>query len=312
MTLQRLGEALTRGFPYWVLAASGTALFVPSAFTWFSGSLITFGLAVVMLGMGLTLSVDDFKAVAKMPRAVLAGVLAQFLIMPLVGYAAAHVTGLPVAFAVGVILVGCCPGGTASNVVTYLAGGHVALSVLMTMCSTFFAIIATPLLTQALAGQLVPIVAWDLFMSTVQVVLLPLVLGLVLHHVAPRLTRALLPVSPLVSVLVIALICASIVGSSGHALMSSGLRLLAAVFVLHAGGFAFGYGFARALGFDTQVARTISIEVGMQNSGLGAVLARRHFADPLTAVPCAISATMHSLIGSLLAGIWRARSAPRS
>jgi BASS family bile acid:Na+ symporter len=228
--------------------------------------------------------------------------------MPLLGFGVASLTGLPTPFAVGVILVACCPGDTASNVVTYLAGGNVALSVLMTMCSTFAAVIATPLLTEALAGTRVPVPAWDLFLSTVQVVLLPVLLGLALHHGAPRRTRSLLPVSPLISVLVIALICASIVGSSGEVLKTSGLRLLLAVSLLHAGGFAFGYGFAWMLGMDAQVRRTVAIEVGMQNSGLGAVLAKRHFADPLKAVPCAISATVHSLLGSMLAGIWRRTS----
>jgi bile acid:Na+ symporter, BASS family len=308
MTLERLGEKLTQWFPFWVLLGGAISLWRPSTFAWFDGDFITWGLAIVMLGMGITLSVDDFKAVARMPKAVGAGVIAQFLIMPMLGWAAATVTHLPTPFAVGVILVGCCPGGTASNVVTYLARGHVALSVLMTMCSTFAAIVMTPLLTQWLAGTLVPVPAWGLFMSTVKVVLAPLLAGLALHHGAPRLTRAIMPIAPFISVLMIVLICASIIGGSASALMASGLQLILAVFLLHAGGFALGYLFAKAFGFDAQICRTVSIEVGMQNSGLGAVLAKRHFADPLTAVPCAISATMHSVIGSVLAGIWRRSS----
>jgi len=206
-----------------------------------------------------------------------------------------------------VILVGCCPGGTASNVVTYLARANVALSVLITMCSTFGAIVMTPLLTKWLAGTLVPVPAWGLFLSTVQVVLIPLVVGLALHHLTPRLVQAVLPVAPLVSVLTIVLICATIVGSSAEQVKKSGGLLLLAVFLLHTGGFFLGYLFARLLGYDQIIARTISIEVGMQNSGLGAVRARRHFSDPLTALPCAISATFHSVIGSILAGIWRLR-----
>jgi len=217
------------------------------------------------------------------------------------------VFALPTPMAVGVILVSCCPGGTASNVVTYLARANVALSVLMTMTSTFSAIVLTPLLTKWLAGTLVPVDAWGLFQSTVQVVLLPVVAGISLNRFAPRLVASVLPVAPLVSVVTIALICASIIGQSADAFRQSGLQLMTAVFVLHTAGFAIGYAFAKLLGYDALVRRTVSIEVGMQNSGLGAVLARRHFADPLTALPAAVSATFHSVIGSFLAGWWRLR-----
>ncbi|MBN1653957.1 MAG: bile acid:sodium symporter family protein [Deltaproteobacteria bacterium] len=308
MTIEKLGERLTRWFPAWVLIGGALALWRPKLFTWFDGDMITWGLAVIMLGMGITLSIDDFRAVARMPKAVGAGVLAQYLIMPLIGWATAKLTNLPLPFAVGVILVSCCPGGTASNVVTYIARGHVALSVLMTMCSTFAAIVMTPIMTKWLAGTLVPVPAWGLFLSTIKVVLAPLVLGLLLHHAAPRFSRAIVPIAPFISVLAIVLICASIIGSSAAVLLSSGARLVFALFLLHSGGFALGYILAALFGFDMQICRTVSIEVGMQNSGLGAVLARRHFADPLTAVPCAISATMHSVIGSFVAALWRRSS----
>jgi bile acid:Na+ symporter, BASS family len=303
----RLLNLLTNLFPVWVVLGGVAALIHPPWFTWFAGQSITWGLAVIMLGMGITLSLDDFKSVMKMPRAVATGFVAQYLIMPLLGWAVASGLRLPTAYAVGVILVGCCPGGTASNVVAYLAKANVALSVLMTMCSTFAAILLTPLLTTWLAGTRVPVPGWGLFLTTVQVVLAPLVIGLALHHLTPRLVKGVLPVAPLVSVITIVLICASIVGSSAAQVRESGGLLLLAVFLLHAGGFLLGYFFARALGYGQIVSRTISIEVGMQNSGLGAVLAQRHFADPLTALPCAISATFHSVIGSILAGIWRLR-----
>lgn len=294
-------------FPVWVVLGGALALVWPAWFTWFGSEAIKWGLAAIMLGMGITLGVDDFKAVLKLPKAVAAGFVGQYTIMPLLGWSVAHLLELPTPFAVGLILVSCCPGGTASNVVTYLARGHVALSVLMTTCSTFTAVAMTPVLTGWLAGTLVPVPAWGLFLSTLQIVLAPLVLGLALHHLAPRLVKAVLPAAPLVSVIFIVLICASIIGGSAEAVKRSGGRLLLAVFLLHAGGFGLGYLFATSLGYDQLVRRTISIEVGMQNSGLGAALARKHFADPLTAVPCAISATFHSIIGSLLAGIWRVR-----
>lgn len=299
-------------FPVWVVTGGVLALILPPLFTWFDNAMIVRGLAVVMLGMGITLSVDDFRQVLKMPHAVAVGFVAQYTIMPFLGWAIATGLHLPTQFAVGLILVACCPGGTASNVVNYLARANVALSVLMTMCSTFGAIVMTPLLTKLLAGTLVPVDAWGLFMSTVQVVLAPLVIGLALHHYAPRLVNAVLPAAPLVSVIAVALIVASIIGQNAHAIMESGLRLLLAVFLLHAGGFLLGYYFAKAFGYDRIICRTVSVEVGMQNSGLGVVLAKRHFADPVTgvslaAVPCAISSVFHSVIGSVLAGLWRLR-----
>ncbi|MCL4788635.1 MAG: bile acid:sodium symporter family protein [Verrucomicrobia bacterium] len=316
--MNRLLPLLTNLFPVWVLLGGALALVQPRWFTWFSGDYITWGLAVIMLGMGLTLSVDDFRSALRMPRAMASGLLAQYGIMPLLGWSLATAFRLETPLAVGLILVSCCPGGTASNVVAFLARANVALSVLMTTCSTFGAIVMTPVLTKWLAGTYVPVDAWGLFLSTVKIVLAPLLVGLALHHLTPRLVKTVLPVAPLVSVLAITMICASIIGSGAEQLrkmeMSRGTMatLLAAVFLLHAGGFGLGYLFARLLRYDETNCRTISIEVGMQNSGLGAALASRHFAAmPLAPLPCAISATCHSVIGSLLAGLWRLRPASR-
>jgi BASS family bile acid:Na+ symporter len=309
--MSRLLSWLTNAFPVWVVVCSGLALVQPAWFTWFSGPWIVWGLAVIMLGMGLTLTVDDFRSVARMPRAVALGFIGQYTIMPFLGWAMGKIFALETPFAVGLILVGCCPGGTASNVVTYLARANVCLSVVMTMCSTFAAVLMTPLLTSWLAGTLVRVDAWGLFLSTFQVVVIPVVVGVWLHRLAPRTVDRLQLGLPLVSVVVIALICASIIGGSAASIQSAAPRLLGAVFGLHAGGFALGYALTRLTRFDPSVARTISIEVGMQNSGLGVVLARRHFADPLTAVPCAISSVFHSVIGSMLAGWWRWRDRPR-
>jgi bile acid:Na+ symporter, BASS family len=253
--------------------------------------------------------VEDFRSLRSMPRAIFFGFCAQFTIMPLLGWGIAHVLRLPTPFAVGLILVGCCPGGTASNVVTYLARANVALSVAMTMVSTFAAVLMTPLLTRLLAGALVEVDAAALLWSTLQVVVLPVAVGVLLNRWAPKLVAASLSISPLIAVVTIALICSSIIGQSAAAIRESAFELLLAVFLLHAGGFGLGYLAARWMGWDMNVSRTISIEVGMQNSGLGVVLARRHFADPLTAVPCAISSVMHSTLGSLLAAKWRASAA---
>jgi BASS family bile acid:Na+ symporter len=299
-------ERLANAFPIWVAVACGLALIEPALFSWFQGKLIVGGLAVIMLGMGMTLTPADFLRVASRPAAVAAGVIAQFLIMPLAGWAIGVGLGLPTPFAVGLILVACCPGGTASNVVTFIARADIALSVAMTTCSTLAAVALTPLLTQLLAGQLVEVDSWGLFLSTLQVVILPMACGIFLNRFTPGVVSRVLPAAPLVSVLAIALICGSIIGQNAEAVKTAGLQLLAAIVLLHATGFAVGYGFAKLLRYPTTTARTISIETGMQNSGLGVVLAQKHFAaEPLTAVPGAISALTHSVIGSGLATLWR-------
>jgi len=304
--MNRSLELLAGAFPLWVLAACGVALVRPEAFTWFRGNAIVVALGAIMLSMGLTLSLGDFARVASRPGAVVAGFVAQFTIMPLAGWGVATAMDLEPAIATGLILVACCPGGTASNVVTYLARGDVALSVVMTTCSTLAAVVLTPVLTKLLAGRLVDVDALGLLVSTAQVVVIPVAAGVVVNRLLPEASRAVQPVAPLASALLIAMVCASIVGQNADAIRSSAGRLLGAVVLLHGIGFALGYGFARMLGSRESVARTISIEVGMQNSGLGVVLATRHFpAEPLVAVPCAISSVVHSCLGSLLAGIWR-------
>jgi len=306
--MRRLLLDAANWFPAWVLGAALLALWHPPLFSWFSGPWIVWGLAVVMLGMGLTLSVEDFAAVLRMPRAVALGFAAQYTIMPLLGWTVAKWLALPPAFAVGLILVACCPGGTASNVVTYLARANVALSVVMTMCSTLAAVIMTPLLTQWLAGAYVPVDAAGIFLTTAQVVLAPVLIGLLLHHKAPRFTEFVLPAGPLLSVVVISLIVGAIMAQNAEAIFAHGAVLLLAVFLLHGGGFALGYAAATIFRYVEAIARTVSIEVGMQNSGLGAVLAKTRFAaEPLTAVPSALSSVCHSLLGSLLAGWWRLR-----
>lgn len=306
--MQRILDWLTNLFPLWALLGGAAALVEPALFIWFNSNCIVWGLAIIMLGMGITLSVDDFKRVLKMPKAIAAGFLAQYSIMPFLGWGIASALPLEKHMAVGLILVACCPGGTASNVVTFLARADVPLSVLMTMCTTFAAVVMTPLLTKSLAGAIVPVDAMGLFLSTVQVVLLPLVLGLGLHHYAPKLVTKVLPAAPLVSVVFITLIVASVIGQNAQPIRESGAVLLLGVFLLHAGGFALGYGFARLFGYDKIVCRTISIEVGMQNSGLGVVLAKKHFPGTLAPVPCAVSSVFHSVIGSLLAAWWRWRT----
>lgn len=298
-------QRLVNAFPLWVLVASAVALVHPAAFTWFRGPLIPWGLGIIMLGMGLTLRGEDFLNVLRAPRPILGGVILQFTIMPSLGFALARWFSLPPHLAAGLILVACCPGGTASNVVTFLARGNLALSVSMTSLSTLLAIGTTPWLTTFLVGNRVPVDPWGLLWSTIQVILLPIAAGLALRRGAPGVARSLLQWAPLVAVLLVTLIVASIIGSSRSEILDAGLRLLGAVAALHAAGFGLGYALATLGGGAPNDARTIAIEVGMQNSGLGVVLARQNFASPLVAIPCALSSLVHSLLGSALAGVWR-------
>ena len=305
----RLLNLLANLFPLWIVVCSAVALVYPPAFTWFSKPMIIWGLGVVMLGMGITLSLGDFRRVLKMPKPVALGVGAQFLLMPLLGWGIAHLLALPRDFAVGLILVACCPGGTASNVVAYIARANVALSVLMTMCSTIAAIALTPLLTGVLAGAYVPVDGWGMLLSIFKIVLLPIALGVFLHHKAPKIVDAVLPIGPLVSVVVIVLICASVIAKNSEAVIAAGGKLLFAVVLLHVCAFTLGYFAAKIFGYEEEVRRTVAIEVGMQNSGLAIVLAGKHFAAtaPLATVPGAISASCHSIIGSICAAFWRSR-----
>ncbi len=312
--MQSVFSRISNLFWLWTILGTVWAWFFPSHFTWFITDkipgtdikLINLGLGVIMLGMGLTLRVDDFKAVLRRPWVVGLGVAAQFLIMPLLGWSVATLFDLPPMLKLGLILVSCCPGGTASNVICYLARANVALSVLMTMCSTLAAIVLTPLLTKMYASAILDVDAWAMFRSMVTIVLLPVIGGVILNQVFGKKLDGIKKVSPIVSILVIVLIVGGVVGATKANIIAHAGGLLIAIFILHALGFLLGYG----AGWLTKLAegdrRTLSIEVGMQNSGLGSALAKQHF-TLLAATPCAISALYHCLIGSFLAAIWRVR-----
>lgn len=301
-------SAFVRLFPLWVTLGGVGALLHPPAFTWFlEYQLITPGLQIIMLGMGLTLDVSDFTRVFRSPAAIGWGVLLQYTLMPMLGWAMGYLFSLPAALAVGLVLVSCCPGGTASNVIAYLAKADVALSVSMTAFSTLLAALFTPLLTTWIVGSRVDVDGWGLFISTAKVVLLPVVLGLFMRSYLPRLTERLLPVAPVAAVLMIVAIVGAILGAQRSAVLESGLALVGAVVATHALGFILGFVLAGlATGFGNG-ARTTAIEVGMQNSGLGAVLAQAHFVNPLTTIPSAISAITHCILGSVLAAYWSRR-----
>lgn len=261
-------------------------------------------LGVIMFGMGLTMRGVDFILVARRPLPVLIGVVAQFVIMPAVAVIVVHLLGLPAEIAAGVILVGCAPGGTSSNVVSYLSRGDVALSVTMTSVSTLLAPVFTPLLTLWLAGQYMPVDAGKMAWSIVQVVLVPVVLGLVVRKLAGGLVERVLPAMPWVSVAAISTIVAIVVAGSRDAITTAGLTVLLAV-VLHNGlGYLLGWATGRLTGQPERARRTMAIEVGMQNSGLAAGLAAQYM-SPLSALPAAVFSVWHNLSGALLASLCR-------
>ena len=266
-------------------------------------------LGIVMFGMGMTLKLSDFKVVFTKPKAVITGILSQFIIMPLIAWVLCLVFQLPTELAVGVMLVGCCPGGTSSNVMTYLSKGDVALSVGMTACTTIMAPVVTPALVLLLAGQAVDVSYVSMLMSIVQVVLVPIVLGFVINHFFEKFAQACSKVLPLVSVIAICLIIMAVVAANAAKIMTVGWLIVAVVMLHNLCGYALGYGVGKLLGLSRDQMRTLSIEVGMQNSGLATSLATVHFASmPLAAVPGTVFSVWHNISGAIYANIL-ARSA---
>ncbi|MDN5604503.1 bile acid:sodium symporter family protein [Rothia sp. HC945] len=296
-------------FPLLILAAGVLGFVLPGAFAGLSGWVNPL-LGIIMFGMGLTLTAPDFALVVKNPVPVVIGVVAQFVIMPLLGLLISWVLQLPAELAVGVILVGCCPGGTASNVVSYLAKGDVALSVAMTSISTLIAPFLTPLLAVWLAGERMDVSGTEMMLSILEVVLVPVLLGLVVRGLVPRVVVAVTPALPWVSVAAISVIVAIVVAGSAAAIVSAGLLVLLAV-VLHNGlGYLLGYGAATLFRVPVSARRTTAIEVGMQNSGLATSLARTYF-TPEAALPGAVFSVWHNVSGALVAAFLRRRSAAR-
>lgn len=305
--LLRFTQFVQKTFALWVIVFAALALWQPEFFVWLK-AYIPWILGIIMLGMGMTMTVDDFKGVLQSPKAVLIGVVAQFVVMPGLAYVLCKLFNLPPEIAVGVILVGCCPGGTASNVITYMAKGNVALSVACTSVSTLLAPLLTPAIFYLLASQWLKIDAASMFISILQVVLLPIVIGLILRTWLKRQVESYIQVMPLVSVIAIVAIVAAIIGGSKAAILQSGLLILVVV-ILHNGfGYLLGFTAARFFKLPYADSKAIAVEVGMQNSGLGVALAAVHFAaSPITAVPSAIFSLWHNISGPALATYWASK-----
>lgn len=288
-----------------VLLVAAVAMFVPASFDWIETKTINPMLGVIMFGMGLTLSPKDFPIVLSRPKDILIGCLAQFTIMPLLAWLLTLAFSLPKELALGVILVGCCPGGTASNVITYLAKGDLALSVGMTACSTLLAPIVTPLLVWLMAGTMVNVDTLGMLLSIVYVVIAPIIAGLLCQHFLPRLTKNVTPYLPAFSSLAIAITVGIVVSHNADRLMLGGMIVILVVILHNLLGLSLGFAIGRLLRLEKPKCVALSIEVGMQNSGLASSLANMHFAAyPLATVPGAIFSVWHNISGALAARIF--------
>lgn len=295
-------KKFTSLFPLWAVLLSAVAYVYPEYFVPYKGLIVPF-LSLIMLGMGVTLSVGNFLAVLKRPYVVLLGTLMQYTLMPFIAWIVCMALSIPTEIMAGFILLGCCPGGTASNVICYLAKGDVALSIVLTTVSTMVAFIATPFLTWAYIGQTVPVDIMGMLLSVVKIVLVPVIFGLSINYMLGKHIEKVRDIFPAISALAIVIIIAVIIGVNRESLEQIGPLVLLAV-VLHNGlGLASGYGIAKAFKLSETEARTIAIEVGMQNSGLSVALAIKHF-TAVAALPGAIFSIWHNLSGAVLAGYW--------
>ncbi len=303
--LKKITQFVSKYMALIVIAVAALALFAPNTVSFIKTSYVNTLLGIVMFGMGLTLKPQDFKVVFSRPKEVIIGCVAQFTVMPLLAFLLTQVFGLSAELAIGVILVGTCPGGTSSNVMTYLSKGDVALSVGMTAVSTILAPVLTPLLTYLYAGQKVEVNMLSMFLSIVKVVIVPILLGFVINHFFKKFTEAVVEILPLISTTAIVAIVAAVVSANSAKLLTSGLIIVAVVILHNVLGYALGYAIGKVLKLDTTKCRAISIEVGMQNSGLATSLATTHFAMyPLATIPGAVFSVWHNISGAILANIF--------
>ena len=303
--LRRLSVVLTRFMGVIIIAFSALALWQPWIFSWVAPH-ISAMLGIIMLGMGMTLHWQDFSHVLRHPRDLGLGLVVQFGCMPLLAFALCHVFALPPELAMGMILVGTAPGGTASNVLTFIARGDVAFSVAMTAAATLVSLLLTPPLTWLLGGVWVPVDMGGLFWSIVKIVLVPVLLGLLLHHFQRGLVDRLMPFLPLASALVITLVIAGIIAVNAQNILSAGPAIFAAVIAHNLLGLAVGWFAACRLRFAPPRRRALAIEIGTQNSGLATALALAHF-TPTAAIAGALFSVWQNISGALLSNFWATR-----
>lgn len=303
--LEKLSAAVGRYMAFIVLALAVLSLLVPAAGLWVRADWINWLLMIVMFGMGLTLNTDDFLYVFRHPKSMLIGCVSQFTVMPLLAFALGKVFGLDTELLTGVILVGACPGGTASNVITYLSGGDVPLSVGMTSVNTLLAPLLTPAITYLFLHAQVQVDVMGMFVSILQVVVIPIGLGLIINLLWEKHTRRAARVLPLVSVTAICLIVMCVVSGNADKILTNGPVVIAVVVLHNLLGYACGFGLGRLLKLPAAGTKALSIEIGMQNSGLATSLAKTAFgALPLATVPGAVFSVWHNISGALLANLF--------
>lgn len=297
-------------FPFWAILFSVLAFFVPSIFVGLKPYIVSL-LIVIMMCMGLSLKIEDFKAVYKKKISILVGIGIQFIMMPLLAFVISKIFNLSLELTAGMMLVGTAAGGTASNVMTYLAKGDLALSVLMTSFSTFFSIFLTPFLTWIYLGQKIEVPVINMIFSLIQVILVPISFGVSINYYFKDFKSKIDNYLPLVSMFCIVLIIAIVVALNQQNIQTVGFILFFAVIIHNVLGLVSGYFITKYLGYDEKTARTIGIEVGMQNSGLSVVLALKYFSS-LSALPGAIFSVWHNISGSILAGYWQSKKDEKS
>lgn len=304
--MKKICDFIARWMGLMVLTVAAVALLMPPSFSWIDTWAINPLLGVIMFGMGLTLSPHDFRIVLSRPKDILIGCLAQFTVMPLLAWGLTWAFALPKELALGVILVGCCPGGTASNVITYLAKGDLALSVGMTATSTLLAPALTPLLVWLLAGTMVNVNTLGMLQSIVYVVIAPIIVGLLCQRFLPKLTKSVVPYLPAFSSIVIAFTVGVVVSHNADRLLVGGLIVILVVMMHNLLGLSTGFLIGRLLHLAKPKCIALSIEVGMQNSGLASSLAVLHFAAyPLAAIPGAVFSVWHNISGALAAKLYQ-------
>jgi len=295
-------EQVTTLFPLWAIIISVLAYFTPTFFASWKSAIVPL-LTVIMFGMGMTLTWEDFASTFKEPKKILTGIFLQYTIMPIMAYIISLLLGLSDELTIGMVLVGASAGGTASNVICYLAGGNVALSITLTMSSTLLAVIATPTLSYIFLNQFIEIPFFSMLITILQIIIIPVLFGTFLNSLFENKLQKIKSVFPLISVLAIVVIIGIVIGLNQSKLFNSGIMLIVAVVLHNLSGLSFGYYFSKLLRFDEITCRTIAIEVGMQNSGLSVALAVKFF-SVISAVPGAIFSVWHNLSGSILAGYW--------
>lgn len=302
---QKFSSAFSTLFPVWTVMSAVVGIKAPATFSFMQANMFTLCLATLMLSMGITLTLDDFKRVFSKPDVVGIGFLACYVMMPVTAMLVGNMMGLSGPLLAGLILVGSINGGQASNLCAYIARGDVALSVLMTTATTIGCIFMTPLICKFCLGAIVDVDAIGMAISTIQVVLMPIVLGVTLNKYVPKACRAVEPACPIIGVLMTIILVGASVATCAEPILNAGLKLQVAAFLLHAIGGAAGYWVMRALGYDETVCRTTAIETSMKSSAFGFLLATLHFPEFLVRVPSAVSVVWMAVMGSSMAVFWR-------